>query len=575
MQRFSYYYLYCLLIIAVVPIFGTCTTAPQTSPDKTATQENETQENETQENEAQENETQENEASEALHYPERNEESNPSEINSALKSSGPSPEMSSGSSSAVQVSLPDYQPKRDLSPVHFIMLSPNVDIRDTPNTAGQNGADSNTTDETEAYTQTAAKRSRILEKHADEIVQLPEERSAAELASKNEPVQFGPSETEPKTSTRSKREADTTSSPQKKSVAQQSGSTAGSPQPEVEEPKKSTADAGAVKKKKQTPEQDQQNQQKNGEQIEIIRAAEGEQVHITLPEFGWIYDRSDSQSQGVEYLSRNYRSNSTEFVFSAQDIGRYTLSFQQQNSGTGTQAFRRIVVNVSAQRDPAIEQAAMELDEAEKSGRTGSGGSSDASSGISYSPSSGLSSKKNKSILSESTFSFEALKGFIEEKNTTSIAHQLEVLQKEQPNIYELAAIGPTIGTSNFSSIGEADKTAHGSSVRVNSSSDGFGFSEKLSIMRKAGELLYEDNREKMAAHALRIYIESTEQKTDFTGRVLFLLGQIYESPTPPRDERQSVEYYRQIVSFYPTDPYRMRAEERIKYLQRHFLQIR
>ncbi|MFO7730802.1 MAG: hypothetical protein R6V86_08560 [Spirochaetia bacterium] len=255
------------------------------------------------------------------------------------------------------------------------------------------------------------------------------------------------------------------------------------------------------------------------EKAEIIRAEPGEQVHLTLPGLGWIYDQGASKAQGVEFQSRNYKDNSTEFVFIAQSIGSYTLSFQQQDSRLGSSSFRTVAVDVGPHTT---------TDQKEESPSTGEAADIGAMGNMEA---------------EEEEFSFARLKDSISSRNPSGTEGQLKAMRRNRP-------------VGDLFSSGKARQ-------------------EELALLVEAGEFLFEAQRESTAEQALRLYLDLTEERGEHTGQVLYLLGQIYESPLPPRDERQSAEYYRKIVSFYPTDPYRRRAEQRIKYLQRHFLQIR
>src|SRR6056297_13395 len=254
--------------------------------------------------------------------------------------------------------------------------------------------------------------------------------------------------------------------------------------------------------------------EKESEQkAELIRAEPGEHIHLTLPGLGWIYDQGASKAQGVEFQSRNYKDSTTEFVFIAQSIGSYTLSFQQQDNRLGSSSFRTVAVDVGS--PTAAVQKELPTSGAESSGV-------------------GVVGKE---------FSFARLEASVAAQNPSETVGQLKALLRNP------------LDSGVFTS-GRAKQ-------------------EELSLLVEAGEFLFEAKRESTAEQSLRLYLDLTEERGEHTGRVLFLLGQIYESPLPPRDERQSAEYYRKIVSFYPTDPYRQRAEQRIKYLQRHFLQIR
>ncbi|MCF7948630.1 MAG: hypothetical protein K9M94_08600, partial [Spirochaetia bacterium] len=118
-----------------------------------------------------------------------------------------------------------------------------------------------------------------------------------------------------------------------------------------EKAEKVSALSPAEQKPEQGPEEEPEKKE------ELIRAEPGEQVHLTLPGLGWIYDRGASSAQGIVFQSRGYKNNSTEFVFIAQSLGRYTLSFQQQDSSLGTSSYRRVAVNVETHTARSQEDA--------------------------------------------------------------------------------------------------------------------------------------------------------------------------------------------------------------------------
>ncbi|MGC9313713.1 MAG: hypothetical protein ACP5IA_13580, partial [Sediminispirochaetaceae bacterium] len=80
---------------------------------------------------------------------------------------------------------------------------------------------------------------------------------------------------------------------------------------------------------------------------------------------------------------------------------------------------------------------------------------------------------------------------------------------------------------------------------------------------------------EATAVESLQLYLILDASTRERIAEVYYLLGAMYESPPYPRDEREAVKYYRKVTDIYPTNTYYFKAEERIKYLERHFLQIR
>lgn len=386
-------------------------------------------------------------------------------------------------------SLPDYRPGDPMESIGFLMLSPHIDTGAAAETADEESSGAADSRQTEAAAETDAD-----DRTASRTASAgSESRGAAEGAQRSD---TGAAEAGRRAAAAEAGDAETKAEP---GVAAQ-------------EPK--SAETGT----------------------ELIRAGKGEQVHLSLPGFGWIYDRGSSQARGVEFLSRSYAQSATEFVFAAQEVGRYTLAFQQQNSSTGSSTLRRIAVEVS--RNSIQERIAAE---AARPAATG-GEKGDAGDLLAAEDE----ERRRPPQMQLPNFSFERLENALRGRNANSTAQQVQALLISRNR--EPLADGVL-----------ADRQ------------------DQLQMMVDAGQLLFETEREALAEQVLKLFLEQAGEQSggDYTGRALYLLGQIYESPPPPRDERQAVEFYRRIVSFYPTDPYRRRAEERIKYLQRHFLQIR
>lgn len=57
--------------------------------------------------------------------------------------------------------------------------------------------------------------------------------------------------------------------------------------------------------------------------------------------------------------------------------------------------------------------------------------------------------------------------------------------------------------------------------------------------------------------------------------RLYFALAELYQNCDGVRDERQAVDYYQQIVDYYPVSNYWTISKERINYLERYFIYIK
>src|SRR6056297_562201 len=194
-----------------------------------------------------------------------------------------------------KVSIDDYQPE-NLSSVNFLMLSPQIDNRfDNDGSRDESNNESNNE---------VRKGSSPSERTYSNKAEGPSEKEVASASAIRSPAEVSPSE-----------EAQQEESDREKQEKRNSPAGTG----EAE-----TGKAGASGVAASEAEPDEEEPESRG----LIRAEEGEHVHLTLPGFGWIYDRGVSQVQGVEFQARNYKGDSTEFVFLARNRGRYTLVFQ-------------------------------------------------------------------------------------------------------------------------------------------------------------------------------------------------------------------------------------------------------
>ena len=89
----------------------------------------------------------------------------------------------------------------------------------------------------------------------------------------------------------------------------------------------------------------------------------------------------------------------------------------------------------------------------------------------------------------------------------------------------------------------------------------------------EAAERLSEAGGCAAAAGILEDYIES--HSGDELDKPLLILAGYYEDCAEIRDERRAVEFYRQIVDYYPISIYYNDARERIRYLERQYIYIR
>lgn len=270
-----------------------------------------------------------------------------------------------------------------------------------------------------------------------------------------------------------------------------------------------------------------------------IRAVEGETIQLSMTELDWIFDRNNSSSNGVSFEETQYLQNSKEFLFTALEAGKWILSFARTNLETGATETRRVAVIVYSPRDGVTGT--------EKAGETE--GMENAF----------VEETERDSVHREfiGSFSADALREGLSNRNEAVLGRQLELLTgylRADP-----AAIGDT-----------------GVAKAAGAVNTGLEIQEPpWTEVLDAAEQLENSSYEEAAISALKLFIDHAAGRFDETGRVYYLLGSLYESPILPRDERTAVDYYKKVLDIFPSDIYYFRAEERIKYLERHFIQIR
>ncbi len=261
-----------------------------------------------------------------------------------------------------------------------------------------------------------------------------------------------------------------------------------------------------------------------------IDAVVGEKIQISLTDHSWVYDRKSSSPDGVEFEGTQYLQESKEFLFQALRVGEYILSFSKPDFNTGKVEKRTVAVTIGGVQENGSEPS---VDDFFAGGRK-------------ISDSSGY---------EKGHFSAESLRSGISERNRAVIERQLYLLV-------------------DFFSTGESnseDPKVEGQNVTAGTRFEEVVWSEVLDGVRQ----LEDTPREPAAERALQLFLSHAAGRFKRLGEVYYLLGRIYETPVPPRDEKKAVEYYGQVLEIYPADIYHFKAEERIKYLKRHFLQIR
>ncbi len=266
---------------------------------------------------------------------------------------------------------------------------------------------------------------------------------------------------------------------------------------------------------------------KNGRDV---WALPGDTVDLFFPGRGWVYDRSRSRADGVEFQERFYDEERTEFIFRVFREGFYHLVFSRENMRTGESEREVISLRCSAEGKPEYPD--------------GEG-----------------------TVLQESARrAGDAIPAGPEELSQALAARDISYLLSHYD--YLLQAAGGR---------GDEVSTAAGSEYN---GGEAQAFQGPLSppsteLLVEAAEVLLEGRQENESLGILLAAVKNGSLEARDLEEVYYLLGKIYESPGPIRDEAVAIGYYRRVVENFPAGEYWYRAKERISYLERHYLQVR
>ena len=98
------------------------------------------------------------------------------------------------------------------------------------------------------------------------------------------------------------------------------------------------------------------------------------------------------------------------------------------------------------------------------------------------------------------------------------------------------------------------------------------GIRNKWSIAFGIAKSAYENKDYENALSLVNQFLELSNFSVD---EALFLKGQILEKPFANRNIREALNCYKKIISSYPQSSFWDKADERIKYIQRFYFNIR
>jgi len=313
---------------------------------------------------------------------------------------------------------------------------------------------------------------------------------------------------------------------------------------------------------------------KQAESVEMIQtqeewkrkeiAAEIEkEFNITLPERGWIFTGERNRADDITLLSRETGKDSTDFTFKVNNPGEYSLLFQRQDLTRDINSYYEVALSAKEDLEPVLsmnnEGEGTERKEtpdysiADRLYREGR--LEDALEEYNRNYREGNPEINNR--IAEIFFSlgrYEEAKNYWE-KNL------------EDEGYFKSAAYRGIIKTS----IAMEDQRTFDSILHEFLKIEGIPVEEEL---KKAIEFQKRAGYYGTALNLLNYYIEKYPENDDLDW-VFFNYGQIYEKSSQLRDIQKARNYYKKVTEEYPLSPYWSMARERLKYLERHFFQIR
>ncbi len=299
-----------------------------------------------------------------------------------------------------------------------------------------------------------------------------------------------------------------------------------------------------------------------------IYAVPKDVIAVSMSGTGWIYLGEESGKQGITFKARKNNSTSTDFVFESREPGEFVLLFQRQDNVRGEAEEQTIRVSV-------VEEARFEE-------LLSAAGNSDT-------PAASLTGRPKGYLLADAYYR--------EGRKEESLAEYLKNYAEGDPRVnHRIAALSFNTGNyeqaglywrKNIDAEGSYGELALEGLVRSAVKREDSAALDKLQqrlldienipiadTLIEAARFRYSRGHLKSAAELLKALLlrYPDNERTDWTN---YTLGAIYESPGQFRDLQKAKYYYRVVMQDFPSSSYWEKAEERIKYIDRNFLNIR
>jgi hypothetical protein len=301
-----------------------------------------------------------------------------------------------------------------------------------------------------------------------------------------------------------------------------------------------------------------------------IYARQGDDVQVGLDALGFLFlgfpDKSP-QSDGMSFKGKETRSGKTWFTFKALKLGTYDLDFLQQQNSTGTSARETVRVHVVSDADftTAVSQGPQGSEIAPTAGEHGDPAFAERLTGIG----------QYEAAVSE------LLKGYRE--GNPALNDQIASLYMRMRS-WDPAA---KYYMKNVSPQGSWTARAVLGLVRVAAAQKDQAL--LMSMLQKFLEIRDPQSEEPLIL-ALRMERDRGEVGVGLDlaqeyaerfpmGRWIdeaqFILGSLLEADSQFRDLSRARDTYRDLLKIHPESAYADTARERLRYIERHFYQVR
>jgi hypothetical protein len=301
-----------------------------------------------------------------------------------------------------------------------------------------------------------------------------------------------------------------------------------------------------------------------------IFARQGDEVQVGLDGAGFLFlgfpDRSP-QADGMAFKGKENRNNKTWFTFKALKLGIYDLDFLQQQNTTGTSAKETVRVHVVSDADfsAAVNQKPEEVPPGTGSAETGDPAFAERLTSLGqYEAAVG-----------------ELLKGYKEGNprlNDQIASLYMRMHSYDAAGKYFAKNLAPQGAFSSRAVLGLVQVAVAQKDQQL------------LMTYLKPFLAIRDPLAEEPLIQAVRMEREKSEigvgmdLAAEYAARfssgtwideAQFLLAQFLEADSPFRDIARSRDTYRELLSTHPESAYANPARERLRYIERHFYQVR